>query len=497
MLDTTVVIPTLGRPSLRTLLKALAEGVGPAVAEVVVVDDRQQGDDLSTDLEAWSSLNVRVVRTGGGGPAAARNLGWRLSRTTWVSFLDDDVVPDRDWRTGLGEDLRDVDTHTAGVQGRVRVPLPAFRRPTDWERTTAGLATARWITADLTYRRQALSAVGGFDERFPRAYREDADLGLRVTGQGSRITWGRRHVTHPVRSTDGWVSVRQQRGNADDVLMSRLHGHEWRDRAGAPRGARRSHLLTTACGAAALTATALGRPRAATMPAVGWAGSTARFALSRIGRGPLEVREVQRMTATSVAIPPAATLYWLVGCWQHRNARPWRGAPELVLLDRDGTLIEDVPYNGDPELVRPIPGALAALTALRERGVRVGVITNQSGVGRGLIDQAALDATNARVDELLGPFDVWEVCPHSPDVGCGCRKPAPGMVRHACQTLDVTADRCVVIGDIGSDVEAAETAGATGILVPTPVTRSTEVSSAAIVCTSLDEAVQRLLGGAW
>ena len=77
------------------------------------------------------------------------------------------------------------------------VPLPEHRRPTDWERTVAGLADARWATADMAYRREALAAVGGFDERFPRAYREDSDLALRVLDAGYEIRSGRRARRSP------------------------------------------------------------------------------------------------------------------------------------------------------------------------------------------------------------------------------------------------------------------------------------------------------------
>ena len=78
----------------------------------------------------------------------------------------------------------------AGSQGRLRVPLPAARPPTDWERNVAALEGARWATADLAYRRAVLAEVGGFDERFRRAYREDADLALRVVRAGYRIEQG-------------------------------------------------------------------------------------------------------------------------------------------------------------------------------------------------------------------------------------------------------------------------------------------------------------------
>ncbi|MBB4919272.1 histidinol-phosphate phosphatase family protein [Streptosporangium saharense] len=167
--------------------------------------------------------------------------------------------------------------------------------------------------------------------------------------------------------------------------------------------------------------------------------------------------------------------------------------PAAVLFDRDGTLIADVPYNADPFRVRPMPKARRALDLLRGAGVPVGVVTNQSGVARGLFGVRELRAVNARVEELLGPFDVWEVCPHGEDDGCGCRKPAPGLVLRAAAALGVDARDCVVIGDIGRDMEAARAAGARGILVPTPVTLPGEVAAAAEVATDLLAAATRAL----
>jgi histidinol-phosphate phosphatase family protein len=102
-----------------------------------------------------------------------------------------------------------------------------------------------------------------------------------------------------------------------------------------------------------------------------------------------------------------------------------------------------------------------------------------------------------RLAELLGPFDTVQVCPHGPDDGCTCRKPAPGMVKAACAELDVDPARCVVIGDIGADVEAAEAAGAVGIMVPTPVTRRAEVAAAGRRAETLPAAVDDVLAGRW
>ena len=495
---TTIVVPTVGRDTLLTLLERLAQQSTPVTAPVLLVDDRREDHPMAAP--AWFDdlpFPVTVLRSGGRGPAAARNLGWRHARTPWVSFVDDDVLPGTDWYAALLEDLRRADPDVVGSQGRLRVPLPEDRRPTDWERSTAGLEGALWITADLSYRRGTLAAVGGFDERFPRAYREDVDLGLRATEAGGRIEWGERAVLHPVRPADDWVSVRRQVGNVDDALMRRLHGRDWRPRTHAARGRLPSHVAAVATGVAALAAGLAGRRRVAAVAALGWTALTAEFLAARVLPGPRDGREVARMAATSVAIPFAAVAYAVRGRLQHRGAEPWRGAPDLVLLDRDGTIVHDVPYNADPDAVRPVEGARESLDRLRCNGIHVGVVTNQSGVGRGLVSEHDLDSVNARVQELLGPFDVWAQCLHAPEERCDCRKPEPGLVLEACARLGVDPGRTVVVGDIGSDVAAADAAGAVGVLVPNGATRREEVEHAPLVAPDLASAVDALLGGRW
>lgn len=163
--------------------------------------------------------------------------------------------------------------------------------------------------------------------------------------------------------------------------------------------------------------------------------------------------------------------------------------PSAILFDRDDTLIRDVPYNGDPDRVVPVGTAASAVSLARSCGVPVGVISNQSGIGRGLVSAAEVEAVNRRVDGLLGPFDVWRRCPHVPDDGCRCRKPAPGMLLSAIDELDVPIAEAVMIGDIGADVLAARAAGCRGILVPTQRTLPEEVSGAEAVAETLLEAV--------
>ncbi|MFG2091559.1 MULTISPECIES: HAD-IIIA family hydrolase [unclassified Spirillospora] len=569
-MDYTVVIPTVGRTSLCITLSALLadlDGIAPAPYEIIVVDDRPvPGAPLPLPEAGGHAL--RVLRSGGRGPAAARNTGWRAAATEWIAFLDDDVVPGPCWPERLAADLAGLLPEVAGSQGRVLVPRPEGRRPTDWERNTTGLETAEWITADMAYRRSALTEAGGFDERFHRAYREDADLALRVLDTGSVLVRGDREITHPVRPAGFWASVRAQAGNADDVLMRRLHGPSWRTRAGEGRGRLREHVLITASALLALAAApaALRRRAVPSGPAIlrdrllrrgsttarglaasrestltrtartsrgfvsrhgltprgptshrtvlmrtaptsgglaafaavaggaAWAGLTVRFAAERIRPGPRTAGEIARMAVTSALIPPIAVRHRVRGLVLHGRAHPWAGR-RVVLFDRDDTLIRDVPYNGDPARVEPVPGARQALDRLRRHGVRIGVVSNQSGVAKGRIAEGDVRRVNARVEELLGRIDVWEFCPHDGGEGCGCRKPAPGMIERAARRLGALPAEIAVIGDIGRDVEAAAAAGVRGILVPTARTLPGEIAGATETAPTLRAAVELVLGG--
>lgn len=144
-----------------------------------------------------------------------------------------------------------------------------------------------------------------------------------------------------------------------------------------------------------------------------------------------------------------------------------------AFLDRDGTLIVERAYLAEPDAVELLPGVIDGLRALRAAGYLLIVITNQSGLARGLFTFADYEAVRTRLDALLAEggvaLDDVYVCPHHPDItgACDCRKPATALYRLAAHEHGIDLARSAFIGDKGSDVEPAVTLGGTGILVRT------------------------------
>ncbi len=147
-----------------------------------------------------------------------------------------------------------------------------------------------------------------------------------------------------------------------------------------------------------------------------------------------------------------------------------------IFLDKDGTLIEDIPYNADPQRVRPMSGALEALRRLQGAGYRLIVVSNQSGVARGFFPEGALEAVEERLRAILLEGGVtlagFYYCPHHPQgslpeyaVDCTCRKPKPGMLLRAAQEHDIDLQASWMIGDILDDIQAGKSAGCKAILI--------------------------------
>ena len=151
---------------------------------------------------------------------------------------------------------------------------------------------------------------------------------------------------------------------------------------------------------------------------------------------------------------------------------------KLVILDRDGTINADRDdYVKSPEEWEPLPGAVEAIARLNHAGWHVVVATNQSGLGRGLFDMAALNAMHARMNRALamagGRIDAVFFCPHAADSDCDCRKPKPGMLLEISRRFNLPLDNVCMVGDALRDLEAAYAAGAKPVLVLTGKGRKT------------------------
>jgi heptosyltransferase-2 len=175
-----------------------------------------------------------------------------------------------------------------------------------------------------------------------------------------------------------------------------------------------------------------------------------------------------------------------------------------VFLDRDGTLNPDLGYIGSPDRFELFPGVALALARLTRAGARLVVVSNQSGVGRGLFSSADLEAIHAKLRRLLHAagvsLDAIYACPHHPDERCGCRKPETGMIDQAVRELEIDLSRSYLIGDHAKDMELAKRVGAKRVWVTTSEYGAGALSEsgddAAVIAASLDEAVTWILADA-
>jgi D-glycero-D-manno-heptose 1,7-bisphosphate phosphatase len=173
-----------------------------------------------------------------------------------------------------------------------------------------------------------------------------------------------------------------------------------------------------------------------------------------------------------------------------------------LFLDRDGTINVDTVHVSHPDTVRLIPGAAAAIARVNAAGIPVIVISNQSGIGRGLFTVEEYERVRTRIDELLAAEGAHVLatyyCPHSPDTesGCECRKPGPALYRQAAAEHGLDLARSWYVGDRLRDIQPARTFGGRGVLVPRDTTPGVDVVAARdgfAISTSLGAAVDRML----
>jgi len=152
------------------------------------------------------------------------------------------------------------------------------------------------------------------------------------------------------------------------------------------------------------------------------------------------------------------------------------GNNRAVFVDRDGTLNINIDYLSDPAKYQLYPGVASGLKMLRDAGFIIVVVTNQSGIGRGIFDERTLELIHRRMKELLAregaSVDAVYFCPHHPDDGCACRKPGTALFEMAVKDLDIDPSKSFVIGDMKMDVAAGQRMGARTALVPEPRNRA-------------------------
>lgn len=164
-----------------------------------------------------------------------------------------------------------------------------------------------------------------------------------------------------------------------------------------------------------------------------------------------------------------------------------------VFLDRDGTLMRDVEYCGDPEKVEIFEGVETALRKLKEAGFKLIVITNQSGIGRGYFTERDYRAVEAEVARQLDMIDATYFCPDVPDAGCRCRKPQPGLIFDARRDHQIDLRRSFFVGDKQLDAECGRNAGLRTVLVRTGNEPPNEQSDADWLARDLTEAAEIIL----
>lgn len=315
-----VVVPTYRRTVLlRRCLNALvAQRLARPSYEILVVDDgRSNVTQSSVQSFARRLLNGPAVRYlqppfGAHGPAAARNVGWRAATGEIIAFTDDDTLPAQNW---LAEGVRAMAEDIAAVAGMVTVPLPL--KPTDWDRNTARLQGAEFVTANCFVRRAVLEATGGFDERFTRAWREDSDLYFTLLEHRCKVAAAPSAlVVHPVRPAPRGASLKQQRNMFFDALLYKKHRTLYREKIAATPPIRYYVIVLSL--AIAIAALATGHFGAAVAASVAWLVLTVQFALRRL-RGTSKSRHhVVEMLLTSAAIPVVAVYWRLAGALHFR-----------------------------------------------------------------------------------------------------------------------------------------------------------------------------------
>ncbi|HEY9727961.1 MAG TPA: glycosyltransferase [Chroococcales cyanobacterium] len=348
MIRVSVVVPTFKRPELlsRCLTALSQQDFDPTAYEVIIVDDAA-GIETKRLVENWLSAQILVnvdqekkyrsvwenssvtsaptslapssfpvfryvPVTGTHGPAAARNVGWRAACGEIIAFTDDDCIPDRNWlKAGVSAFADEV----VGVWGRTIVPIPDT--PTDYELNAARLGLGEFVTANCFYRRDAIASIGGFDERFTAAWREDSDVFFTLLERGSQFVHAPDAiVVHPIRKAPWAVSLSQQRKAMFNALLYKKHPVLYREKL-PPVTPWHYYWIVSAIALALWSV--LSQHLYFALAAIGaWSVLTGRFCWQRLHQTSHAPEHIAEMIVTSVLIPPLSLFWRLLGALKFR-----------------------------------------------------------------------------------------------------------------------------------------------------------------------------------
>ncbi|MBF6615197.1 MAG: glycosyltransferase [Candidimonas sp.] len=318
-----VVVPTYQRPDLleRCLAALLKQTLARDAYEIIVCDDgpSRAAQDLAeaANQRTEGRPQVRyfpVTRTQG--PAGARNVGWQAARAELIAFTDDDTVPEPAW---LEAGVQAMASGVEAAAGRIVMPLP--ERATDYERDAARLGEAEFATANVFVRRSALASVGGFDERYTQAWREDSDLHFSLLERGYTIVPAPGAVViHPLRSARFAASISSQKKVMYDVLLYRNHPRLYRERI------RRTppwfYTVVTATLLAGVCSVLAGWQSLGFASLLVWAVLTLFFFFRRLRLSAFTLRNVGELLVSSLVIPPLSLFWRVVGARRFGLAFP-------------------------------------------------------------------------------------------------------------------------------------------------------------------------------
>lgn len=315
-----VVIPTFKRPHLllRCVDALVQQNFRQSDYEIIIVSD---GPDSETEL-ALSRLKkdgpmIRFLSLPQKkGPAAARNLGWKSSRAKLVAFTDDDCIPDHHWLAAFWNAFLRTPGSKAAFTGRTIVPIS--NPPTDYERNIAHLSEAEFITANCACTPAAMAKVGGFDEEFTMAWREDSDLQFKFLQSNIPIVKVTGSVvTHPVRKAPWGVSIKDEKKGIFNALLYKKYPrlYKMRIQSSPPW----HYYVIVLSMLTFFIGIWLSSPIVIWGSFAIWAGITAWFTAKRLRNTAHTFEHISEMVVTSLVIPFLSIFYRIYGAVKFRS----------------------------------------------------------------------------------------------------------------------------------------------------------------------------------